>query len=69
MSVRICVPREITSGETRVGLSPDAAKRLASETVSVAIETGAGDAAGFRDDDYSEAGVEIVRAKASLLGG
>ena len=69
MSVRICVPREITSGETRVGLSPDAAKRLASETVSVAIETGAGDAAGFRDADYSEAGVEIVRDKASLLGG
>ena len=69
MSVRICVPRETAPGETRVGLSPGVAQRLVSEVVSVAIEAGAGEAAGFQDSDYSEAGVEIVADRATLLGG
>ena len=69
MSVRICIPREIVPNETRVALTPDAAKRLISETVSVAVEAGAGDAAGFLDAAYSEVGVEVVADRAALLGG
>jgi len=68
VSVRICVPREDSDGETRVGLTPDAVKRLSSDDVSIAIEAGAGDAAGFLDSSYSEMGAEIVSERADLLG-
>ncbi len=68
MSVRICVPRESAPGETRVGLTPDAVKRLNSDDISIAIETGAGDAAGFPDSTYTEVGAEIVADRAALLG-
>ena len=60
MSVRICVPRETVAGETRVALTPDGAKRLSSDDITVAVQSGAGDAAGFPDSAYSDVGVEIV---------
>ena len=68
MSLTIAVPREIVPGETRVGLSPDAAKRLASDSVSVVVERGAGEAAGFTDDAYRRAGAAIAEDAASLYG-
>lgn len=68
MSLRIGVPKEISPGETRVGLTPDAAKRLATDTVTIAIERGAGQAAGFTDAAYREAGAEIVDDAATLYG-
>ena len=68
MSVRICVPRETAAGESRVALTPDGARRLRSDEISIAIEAGAGRAAGFPDADYEEAGVEIVPDAGRLLG-
>ncbi|WP_419947477.1 Re/Si-specific NAD(P)(+) transhydrogenase subunit alpha [Candidatus Palauibacter sp.] len=68
MSVRICVPRETAAGESRVALTPDGAKRLRSDDISIAIEAGAGQAAGFPDAAYEEAGVEIVPDAGRLLG-
>lgn len=68
MSVRICVPRETAAGESRVALTPDGAKRLLSDDVSIAVEAGAGRAAGFPDAAYEDAGVEIVPDAGRLLG-
>ena len=68
MSVRICVPRETADGESRVALTPDGAKRLLSDDVSIAIETGAGRAAGFPDAAYEDVGVEVVPDAGRLLG-
>ncbi len=68
MSLTIAVPKEIIPGETRVALTPDAVKRLRSETLSVRVETGAGEAAGFPDDAYREAGAEIADDVGALLG-
>ena len=68
MSVRICVPRETADGESRVALTPDGAKRLLSDDVSIAIETGAGRAAGFPDAAYEDVGVEVVADAGRLLG-
>lgn len=68
MSVRICVPRETAAGESRVALTPDGAKRLRSDDISIAIEAGAGRAAGFPDAAYEEVGVEIVPDAGRLLG-
>ncbi|WP_419949424.1 Re/Si-specific NAD(P)(+) transhydrogenase subunit alpha [Candidatus Palauibacter sp.] len=68
MSVRICVPRETAAGETRVALAPDGAKRLISDHISVAVEAGAGDAAGFPDASYEAVGADIVSDPGRLLG-
>jgi H+-translocating NAD(P) transhydrogenase subunit alpha len=56
--MRVGVPKEITGGEQRVALVPDAVGRL--EGFAVAVERGAGEAAGFPDDAYAESGAELV---------
>ncbi len=56
--MRVGVPKEITDGERRVALVPDAVGRL--EGFTVAVEHGAGEAAGFRDEAYAAAGAELV---------
>jgi NAD(P) transhydrogenase subunit alpha len=56
--MRVGVPRETAAGEQRVALIPDAVARL--EGSSVAVERGAGTAAGFSDQAYTDAGAEIV---------
>lgn len=62
------MPKERLEGESRVALTPDAVKRLSSDEVSIAVETGAGAAAGFLDADYTDAGAEIVPDRGALLG-
>jgi NAD(P) transhydrogenase subunit alpha len=52
------VPKESISGERRVALVPETIGRLSAGT-QVVVEAGAGDEAGFGDDAYREAGVEI----------
>ncbi len=58
--MRIGVPKEIRPGERRVAMTPPVALRLVEQRLSIAVEEGAGDAAGFSDDEYREAGVEVV---------
>lgn len=58
--MKIGVPKEIHEGERRVATTPEVAERLQKLGFSVAIESGAGQAASFLDDAYREAGVEIV---------
>jgi NAD(P) transhydrogenase subunit alpha len=67
VSLRIAVPAETTPGETRVGLTPDAVKRLASDTISVTVQAGAGEAAGFGDEDYTAAGADVAADAASTM--
>ncbi len=66
--MRVAVPKETMGAETRVALTPASAKRLAGEGVQIAIQGGAGLAAGFPDDAYREVGVEIVSDIGELLG-
>jgi NAD(P) transhydrogenase subunit alpha len=56
--MRVGIPRETAPGEQRVALVPDALGRL--EGFTVAVERGAGLAAGYRDEAYAEAGAELV---------
>jgi len=55
--VKIGTPREIFEGESRVAMTPDSAKQLQKLGYECAIETGAGEAAGFSDALYEAAGV------------
>ncbi len=68
MGVRIAVPKEVAPGETRVALTPDAIKRLLGEGLAVAVEAGAGSAAGFPDAQYREVGAEVVADRPALFG-
>jgi len=54
------VPRETHRNEHRVGLSPYAIKALVQHGHSVCVEAGAGVTAHFLDEDYKEAGAQIV---------
>src|SRR6059058_4460056 len=56
--MQVGVPKELVPGERRVALVPETVGRLG-EGVEVIVETGAGDAAGFADDAYREAGATI----------
>ncbi|MBM2825870.1 MAG: pntA [Dehalococcoidales bacterium] len=54
----IGVPKEIANGEKRVAVVPEVVSKL--KGVSLAVERGAGEAAGFLDAAYSANGVSIV---------
>ncbi|PDT00430.1 NAD(P)(+) transhydrogenase (Re/Si-specific) subunit alpha [Rhizobium chutanense] len=62
----IGTPRETREGEARVGMTPDTAQALQKLGHGCAIETGAGNRAGFSDDAYRAAGVTIVPDAATL---
>jgi len=66
--MRVAVPKETMGAETRVALTPGSAKRLAGDDVQIAIQEGAGLAAGFPDDAYREVGVDVVSDLGELLG-
>lgn len=65
--MQIVVTNESNSIEKRVALTPDVAKKLISNGFKISLEKDAGEAAGFPDHLYKEAGVEIVSDKKSLL--
>src|SRR5215212_2088353 len=56
--MRVGVPKETSVGERRVALVPDVVARLPG--VEVAVERGAGNAAGFADDAYADSGALLV---------
>ena len=65
--MRIGIPKENFKGERRVATTPDAAKELQKLGYEVSIESGAGDAAKFRDNAYEDAGVEVTASKQKLF--
>ena len=56
----IGVPKEIKDNEARVGITPAGALALTQSGHKVLIETQAGAASGFPDQEYQDAGAEIV---------
>ncbi len=64
--LKVGTPKEVQGGEARVAMTPDSAKQLQKLGYSCAIQAGAGEAAGFLDSAYEEAGVEIVKTAATL---
>ncbi len=58
--MKLGIPREIHAGERRVAATPQNVMRLKALGFDVMIEAGAGNAAGFSDGAYAEAGATIV---------
>ncbi|HEY3798253.1 MAG TPA: Re/Si-specific NAD(P)(+) transhydrogenase subunit alpha [Caulobacteraceae bacterium] len=66
MSV-LAVTKERRAGETRVAVTPDAARKLIALGLDVVVETGAGLAAAAPDANYLEAGARIAPTAADAL--
>ena len=65
-TLKIGAPKEVFAGEARVAMTPDSATQLRKLGYECVIESGAGLAAGFQDEDYAAAGVEVVKTAAAL---
>ena len=65
--MKLSVMRERHPGETRVALTPANISTLTNLGCEVFVETGAGDAAGFSNDSYREAGAVILETRSQLL--
>lgn len=67
--MQIGVPKETWPGELRVALVPGDVKKLTGAGFSVSIESGAGFASGFTDDDYRDAGAAVHAERSAALNG
>src|SRR5688572_21806760 len=65
-AMRIGVPKETAAEEKRVATVPDVVQKLVKLGFSVAVESGAGDAANFADDTYRAAGAQVVPTAADI---
>ena len=63
---RIGVPKENFPGEKRVATVPEVVAKLVKLGFSVAVESGAGEAASFSDDAYRAEGAVVVPTAAEL---
>ena len=61
------VPKEILDNETRVAAIPATVKQYVSAGFDVKVESGAGVASQISDDDFKEAGAEILPDAASVF--
>jgi len=58
--MRIGVPKEIKNHEYRVGVTPDGVRELVAAGHAIRVQSGAGAAVGYADDDYLQAGATVV---------
>jgi alanine dehydrogenase len=65
--IAIGIPQEVAFQENRVALTPDAVSVLVNNGHSVMVEHNAGDAAHFRDKEYSDAGAKIVESRGEIF--
>jgi len=61
------IVRESFPNEARVAMVPALVPQLAKAGIEVVIESGAGDAAGFLDDEYSAKGAKVVSGRAEVF--
>lgn len=64
----IATPRETWPGELRAALVPAGVQKLVAAGFEVAVEAGAGVAAGYPDGEYEAAGATVHADRAALLG-
>jgi NAD(P) transhydrogenase subunit alpha len=67
MAMNVAVLRETYPGERRVALVPALAPALAKLGCQTIVEPGAGESAGFSDDDYRAKGAEIAADRAAAI--
>ncbi|ENO90827.1 NAD(P) transhydrogenase subunit alpha [Thauera sp. 28] len=66
MNLLIGVPKETFAGEKRVATVPEVVVKLVKLGFAAAVESSAGEAAHFSDDDYRAAGAEVLPSATDL---
>ena len=67
--MRIAVPAENLSVETRVAVTPETIKKLAALGAEVVVQAGAGSASGIPDADFEAAGAKIAGSVSEVVAG
>lgn len=67
--MKVAVLAETAAGERRVALIPEVVGNLIAKEHTVAIQAGAGEAAGFTDEDYVKAGATIAGSASEAAQG
>jgi NAD(P) transhydrogenase subunit alpha len=65
--MKIGLLKESVTGENRVALSPDITKKLTAKGFQINVTSGAGERASFSDEQYQQAGAQIVPASEALM--
>lgn len=65
----IGVLRETAEGELRCALVPQSVKRLCALGAEIVVESGLGEAAGFLDNEYEDAGAKLSTDRNDILSG
>jgi len=65
--MKIGIPKETSPGERRVALIPETVKKLAAKKIETVVETGAGAASSFSDEEYKTAGASIASSLEDLV--
>ena len=63
----IGIPSEIKTGEQRVAMTPANVKTLTGKGVEVLVQSGAGQLAGYPDDQYREAGATLTEDRSEIF--
>ncbi|HXL67660.1 MAG TPA: Re/Si-specific NAD(P)(+) transhydrogenase subunit alpha [Xanthobacteraceae bacterium] len=66
--MKIAIPAESDSGETRVAATADSVKRLIGLGAEVTVEKGAGTKAGIPDSEFANAGAKVASGKETVDG-
>jgi H+-translocating NAD(P) transhydrogenase subunit alpha len=67
--VKVGIPKETQTGENRVAMVPAVAASVIAAGHQLTVQSGAGVAAGFSDDDYRGAGVAVAASVGETLAG
>ena len=65
----IGVPKEIKDNEYRVAMTPGGVHMLTAHGHRVLVQAGAGEGSGFSDEEYAQAGAEILPTAADVWNG
>src|ERR1043165_701921 len=65
--MKIAVPAEIDTTETRVGATPETVKKFVGLGAEVAVQSGAGSPSRFTDNEYAAAGATIAKTAVAAL--
>ena len=67
--MQIGVPKETWPGEVRAAMVPANASKLIKQGFTVEVQSGVGDASGYSDADYVNAGASVIEDRSTLLAG
>jgi NAD(P) transhydrogenase subunit alpha len=65
--MKVGIPKETHPGERRIAATPDSARKLTKLGLEVLVQAGAGDASGYADTNFVEAGARVVPTATALF--